>query len=70
MVQGLKSIGEKDVIFHQGLHNVSLHQEALPWVDSGVTVVTLFQDDQTRENFLSYVARRPQSRFHMLPNVA
>lgn len=29
VVQGLKSIGEKDVIFHQGLHNVSL-QEALP----------------------------------------
>lgn len=23
VVQGLKSIGEKDVIFHQGLHNVS-----------------------------------------------
>lgn len=42
VVQGLKSIGEKDVIFHHGLHNVSLHQKALPWVCSGVTVVAQF----------------------------
>ena len=25
IVQGLKSIGEKDVVFHKGLHNVSMH---------------------------------------------
>ena len=33
VVEGLRSIGEKDVIFHQGLHNVSLHQEAPLYVD-------------------------------------
>lgn len=25
IVQGLKSIGERDVVFHKGLHNVSMH---------------------------------------------